>query len=374
MLHDGVHRTVEQLVTHVKGFNELVPFIDILLHETIGLRLATVVFLFGQKPIRIAELLVNTHFGNIFFVQRKHKIPFAVGDEKIRDDGFGVLLKRRILRDRPRVEFLDYIQGGSQFFVRQRHLRQDFVIVPFGQQVKILRDEDAGVGVRRRLVGNAVELQQQALLQGARAGAGRIQLLHEMRQHILHLFPICLQVLREKQLVDNRLQVSMQVSAVIQRAHQIGGNLGLPVAHIHLAELPLPAFTHRLVIDFRLRVSKRVVRRILLRDVFFQLLIRETVVIIFTVSIKFFIKDLIVRKLFIRQFQWIAVVVIFLARGVVRVFRGHFPVILIVNFQRRVVVHDIADFLLQGGVRNLHQMHQLQRQRQADLPLDVFLL
>ena len=48
--------------------------------------------------------------------------------------------------------------------------------------------------------------------------------------------------------------------------------------------------------------------------------------------------------------------------------------IVVIDLQGGILVHRIADFLLQRGVRHLHEVHQLQRQRQANLPLDVLLL
>ena len=51
-----------------------------------------------------------------------------------------------------------------------------------------------------------------------------------------------------------------------------------------------------------------------------------------------------------------------------------FSGIVVVNFQGGIILHGVAHLLFQRGVRQLHQMHQLNRQRQTHLPLNVLLL
>ncbi len=193
-----------------------------------------------------------------------------------------------------------------------------------------------------------------------------------MRQHVLHFLNVRLDILRVEQFIHNRLQIRLQIPRIIEGAHQVGGDLRLTIGHIHPVQLHLPLLANRLVIDITLGIAPIFVGRIDLGDIVLQLQIRESVVVVIVVAIVVLLENLILGELLVREFQRITVVVILFRRRILVDIRLNG--VIVVNLQSRILIHGIADFLLQGSIRQFHQMHQLNGQRQTDLPLDVLLL
>ena len=170
-------------------------------------------------------------------VERHFENAVVVLEHKIGRDGLKrALLRIRISAARFGIEPQNLVESLFQLLLGGAGAGQNLVVVLFREFGEAFLDYLGGQLHRFRLLVAALELQQQTLLQSERAHSGRVEILNDV-QHLAQFGFRYLDVLRESQVVGNRLKLAAQVAVVVDVTYYIFGKLVLTLAHLVKAQL-----------------------------------------------------------------------------------------------------------------------------------------
>ena len=340
---DGPHRAFQGVLALAEGFDEPLRGGDLLADEGGSILLGAVRGILAVlHDFRVAAVDAELRDGEAGHGQDQFAV--LVIETEVGNDLLGLVAVAVVdLAAGGRIELLDFVQDGLELIRIQVESVHQFLELTALELVETVADDADGIGHGRGLL-LVLQLDQEALAEVAGTHAGGLELLDDL-EHRLHLFSVRRETGAEGDVVHQGFDVAAEVAVIVQTADDEGGHSALVLGEIPVAQLLLEALRKALLDGEGIVLGALVLAPV----------IHGTVV---------------VRR---------GVVVI--GEGPVVVLQGAAAVLTVLHFgdghvarlvglaaggrvvDDRIVVHDLADMLLQRLHRHLDQLDGLDLER-----------